>query len=66
MAFPIDLSVNPELDPTDPDNYDGVPGEWDEDPQVYDPDEPCDCHVCTCQPDNQFDFIDDFEEDFAL
>ena len=65
MAFPIDLSVNPELDPTDPDNYDGVPGEWDDEPQVYDPDEPCDCHVCTVDFHDE-PFIDEFEEDFAL
>ena len=44
MTLPTDLSVDPELDPTDPDNYDGVPGEWDDEPQVdepqvYEPDE---------------------------
>lgn len=58
--MPIDLSIDPDLDPTDPSNYDGIPGEWDTDqPQIYHPDED--------YPDvDQFEFIDDFEEDFAL
>ena len=52
MALPADLSITPDLDPENPDNYDGVPGEW------------CDCHVCTLELDDEY--IDDHPEDFAL
>jgi len=37
----LDLSIDPELNADDPNNYDGLPGEW----QVYYPDS--DDSVCT-------------------
>ena len=64
MALPIDLSINPELDPNDPENYDAPAGEWAEDREI--PLSVCDCHVCTCEPEDQFEFIDELEEDYAL
>jgi len=46
----LDLSTNPELDPSDPENYDSLP-------ETYDPDEP---HVY------HDDVIDYHPEDWAL
>ena len=62
MALPIDLSINPELDPNDPENYDAPVGEWAEDREI--PLRVCDCHACTMNLDEVL--IDDFAEDYAV
>ncbi len=58
--MPIDLSINPDLDPEDPNNYDGIPMDWDSDqPQIFHSDEEM-ANI------DQYEVIDSYEEDFAL
>jgi len=58
--MPIDLSINLDLDPEDPNNYDGIPMCWDSDqPKIFHPDEE-NANI------DQYEVIDSYEEDYAL